>query len=225
VAQLSSRLVGLIYTGGDIKHTTIILEVVASHDRWIWHAFFGVSDSNNDTNVLNQSPLFIDVIRGRTPKVTFTVNGREHHMGYYLTDGIYHSWPVFMKGVPVPQQEKHRFFSMKQASMRKDVECTFSLLKKRFNILAIPGWSYSQRILDLIMHACIILHNMIIDDERDGGYDDNYQTITSVVTPPVTYEAPASLITILQREVHLTSRLMFLNLQSDLIEHVWNKFH
>jgi hypothetical protein len=61
---------------------------------------------------------------------------------------------------------------------------------------------------------------MIIDDERDGGYDDNYHTITSVIAPPVTFEAPASLTTILQRETHLTSELMFLNLQSDLIEHV-----
>jgi hypothetical protein len=33
-----------------------------------------------------------------------------------------------MKGVPVPQQEKHQFFSSKQASERKDVECAFSLL-------------------------------------------------------------------------------------------------
>jgi hypothetical protein len=32
VAQLSSRLVGPIYTR-DIKHPTIILEAVASHDR------------------------------------------------------------------------------------------------------------------------------------------------------------------------------------------------
>jgi hypothetical protein len=62
----------------------------------------------------------------------------------------------------------------------------------------------------------IILHNMIIDDERDDGYDDNYHTITSVVALPVTYEAPASLITIIQREAHLTFRLIFLNLQSDL---------
>jgi hypothetical protein len=66
---------------------------------------------------------------------------------------------------------------------------------------------------------------MIIDDERDGGYDDNYHTITSVIASPVNYEAPASLTSILQTEAHLTSGLMFLNLQSDLIEHVWNKFH
>jgi hypothetical protein len=58
----------------------------------------------------------------------------------------------------------------------------------------------------------IILHNMIIDD----GYDDNYHTITSIVALPVTYEAPASLITIIQREAHLTFGLIFLNLQSDL---------
>jgi hypothetical protein len=30
--------------------------------------------------VLNQSPLFVDVIRGCTPEMSFTVNGHEHHM-------------------------------------------------------------------------------------------------------------------------------------------------
>jgi hypothetical protein len=109
--------------------------------------------------------------------------------------------------------------------VKKDVECAFDLLKKRFNILVIPDQSYSQRTLDLIMRAYIILHNMIIDDERDDGYDDNYYTVTSVIAPPVTYETLASLTTILQMEAHLISRLMFLSLQSDLIEHVWNNFH
>jgi hypothetical protein len=170
--------------------------------------------------VLNQSPLFVDVIRGSTLKVSFTVNGNEHHMRYYLADGIYPFWSVFMKGVHVPQQEKHRFFSIKQASVRKDVECTFGILNKRFNILVIPDWSYSQRILDLIMRACIILYNMIIDDERDDGYNKNYHTFTSVIAPPVTYEASASLTTILQREAHFISGLMLLNIQSNLIEHV-----
>jgi hypothetical protein len=65
--------------------------------------FFGVVGSNNNINVLNQSSLFIIVIRWRTPEVSLTVNGRERHMRYYLTDGIYSFWSVFVKDVPVPK--------------------------------------------------------------------------------------------------------------------------
>jgi hypothetical protein len=130
-----------------------------------------------------------------------------------------------MKGVPLPQQEKHRFFSAKQSTLRKDVECVFGLLKKRFNILDIPSQFYSQHTLGLIMRACIILHNMIINDERDGSFDENYHIVISVIAPPVNYEAPANLTSILHREVELISGLMFSHLQSDLIKHVWNKFH
>ncbi|XP_023750622.1 uncharacterized protein LOC111898969 [Lactuca sativa] len=49
------------FTRGDIGEPTIILEAVASQDLWIWHAFFGVAGSNNDLNVLGQSPLFNDI--------------------------------------------------------------------------------------------------------------------------------------------------------------------
>ena len=213
------------FTRGDIGHPTIILEAVASYDRWIWHAFFGVAGSNNDINVLNQSPLFIDTIRGQTPTVNFTVNGNNYNTGYYLADGIYPSWPVFMKGVPVPQLQKHRFFSVRQASLRKDVECAFGLLKKRFNILAIPGRSYSQRTLGLIMRACIILHNMIIDDERGQSLDENYETVTSVASPAIHNNVPSSLATRLQRESEMTSAPGYSQLQLDLIEHVWNMSH
>ena len=37
---------------GKERRPTIILEAVASYDLWIWHAFFGMPDSNNDLNVL-----------------------------------------------------------------------------------------------------------------------------------------------------------------------------
>jgi hypothetical protein len=50
--------------------------------------------------------------------------------------------------------------------VKKDVEYAFDLLKNRFNVLAISGRSYSQHIIRLIMCASIILHNMIIDNER-----------------------------------------------------------
>jgi hypothetical protein len=58
--------------------------------------------------------------------MSFIVNGHEHHMGYYLIDGIYPFCAVFIKGVLVPRQEKYRFFSIKQESVRKDVECAFN---------------------------------------------------------------------------------------------------
>jgi hypothetical protein len=104
---------------------------------------------------------------------------------------------MFIKGVSVPQQEKCRFFSAKQSMLRKDVKCAFILLKKRFNILVIPDWSYSQRTLGLIMYACIILYNIIIDVERDDDYDENYHIVNSVVAPPINYEVPVSLTNIL----------------------------
>jgi hypothetical protein len=58
---------------------------------------------------------------------------------------------------------------------------------------------------------------MIINDERGDDYDDNYHNIASVVATPVTYETPASLKIIFQRETYLISGLIFLNLQSNLI--------
>ncbi|XP_057740402.1 uncharacterized protein LOC130957575 [Arachis stenosperma] len=42
-----------MYMSGYRGVATIVLEVVASSDLWIWHAFFEVSSSNNDINVLD----------------------------------------------------------------------------------------------------------------------------------------------------------------------------
>jgi hypothetical protein len=47
------------------------------------------------------------------------------------------------------------------------------------------------------MHACIILHMMIINDKREGSFDESYHTVTSVIAPPVNYEAPANLTSII----------------------------
>jgi hypothetical protein len=49
-----------------------------------------------------------------------------------------------------------------------------------------------------------ILHNMIIDNERDSNYDENYHIVTYVVAPPINYEVLVSLINILQRKPHMT---------------------
>ena len=59
------------YSNGRYGFPTVILEEVASYDLHIWHAFFGVAGSNNDINVLNQSPLFMEAIKGEASRFSF----------------------------------------------------------------------------------------------------------------------------------------------------------
>ena len=110
------------FTRGDQKVPTIILEAVASHDLWIWHAFFGLPGSHNDINVLHRSHLFARLADGQAPKVDFTINGHSYNMGYYLTDGIYPQWATFVKTIQSPLGNKRKYFAKAQEAVRKDVE-------------------------------------------------------------------------------------------------------
>ncbi|KAK9922537.1 hypothetical protein M0R45_030999 [Rubus argutus] len=145
---------------------TIILEVVASYDIWIWHAFFGVSGACNDLNVLAQSPLFDKLTGGHVPQVLYQVNKIDYNLCYYLADGIYPKWTTFMKSIPRPTLEKYILFSKCQEGYRKDVERCFGILQSRFGIVrgATRGWNKED--LRSIMLTCVILHNMIVEDER-----------------------------------------------------------
>ncbi|KAK2638371.1 hypothetical protein Ddye_026169 [Dipteronia dyeriana] len=61
------RVVVEEFTGqyaGRSRSPTIILEVVAAYDMWIWHAYFGLPGTNNDINVLEASHLFSNLTQG-----------------------------------------------------------------------------------------------------------------------------------------------------------------
>nr|XP_043617238.1 uncharacterized protein LOC122589057 [Erigeron canadensis] len=113
------------YTRGDHHGPTISLEAVASQDCWIWHAYFGVASSNNDINVLNQSPLFNPFEDGTAPLVPFTVNGTEYQYPHYLVDGIYPRYAMFVKTISHPTGEKRIRYAKVQEAARKDVERAF----------------------------------------------------------------------------------------------------
>ncbi|KAL9676081.1 hypothetical protein QQ045_004294 [Rhodiola kirilowii] len=205
---------------------TILLEVVASSDLWIWHAFFGVAGSNNDINVLDRSPVFDDVLEGRAPEVNYTVNGNNYNMGYYLTDGIYPEWATFVKTIPRPQGEKRKLFSKYQEGQRKDVERAFGVLQSRFAIIRGPARFWDKADLAKIMRACIILHNMIVEDERDTyatpfGPLPSYDDATNGLPPPNLGEEPlAPYERYIERNVQIRDRQKHRQLQSDLIEHI-----
>jgi len=66
------------------KVPTIILEAVAPYNLWIWNAFFGMSGSINNINVLGRSPVLDELYQDRAPKREYVVNGHEYKIGYFL---------------------------------------------------------------------------------------------------------------------------------------------
>ncbi|KAK9289726.1 hypothetical protein L1049_007885 [Liquidambar formosana] len=118
--------------------------------------------SLNDLNMLERSFVFSNLAQGRTPLVNYSINGHNYTMRYYLTDGIYLQWSTFVKIIPSLKGNKNKMFAKAQESARKDVERAFRDIDT----------------LKDIMQACVILYNMIIEDERDvDGVDNNYDTI------------------------------------------------
>lgn len=165
------------YTGK--KGTGCITEACCSHDLWIWHLFVGNPGSLNDLNVLDRSPLLHQLYNGTAPKVTFTVNGNTYDVPYWLGDGIYPRLTSFVKAYAKPKTPIDRNFTAWQEATRKDIERAFGVLQGRFGILKNPARHWSKRLLDDIVRCCVILHNMIIEDEykepaifQDLDFDD-----------------------------------------------------
>lgn len=218
-------------TRGDHRVPTVMLEAVASQDLWIWHAFFGTPGSNNDINVLNRSPLFTEVLQGRAPEVQFMVNGTEYNMGYYLADGIYPEWATFVKTIQLPQCEKDKLYAEHQGGARKDVERAFGVLQARFAILRNPARMWQMRSLAEIMYACVILHNMIVEDERDTykvRYDHDYNSeYDQTSTAPLSGYGHGPIhefYKVLEIEEDIRDQDMHRRLKDDLVEHIWQRF-
>ncbi|CAL9029176.1 unnamed protein product [Prunus brigantina] len=85
--------------------------------HWQWKncpTALQVAGSQNDLNVLGQSPVFNDVLRGQGPNITYQVNNTVYQTGYYLAYGIYPKWTTFVKSIPNPRSQKQKLFATYQ---------------------------------------------------------------------------------------------------------------
>lgn len=192
----------------------------------------------NDLNVLAKSPLFDELTAGRAPHVQFKVNNRFYNLGYYLADGIYPRWATFVKTIPRPTRPKEIEFAKAQEAYRKDVERCFGILQSRFGIVrgAARGWDKED--LRYIMLTCIILHNMIIEDEQPEDSDEELESDEEEennMRPKISmvWEGPTgedfepvgrnghTMNRFMDRYQEIRSEYNHSNLQDDLTEHFW----
>ncbi|XP_057811649.1 uncharacterized protein LOC131025886 [Salvia miltiorrhiza] len=99
--------------------------------------------------------------------ITYQVNNSYYRSGYYLTDGIYPNWPIIVKSPTHPTDAKGKRFKVMQEAARKDIERAFGVLQTRWAIAKEPSRFWSKEKMSDIMFTCIILHNMIIEDEGE----------------------------------------------------------
>nr|GEY44330.1 hypothetical protein [Tanacetum cinerariifolium] len=105
--------------------------------------------ANNDINVLDNSPLFDDLLDDLAPAVPYVVNGVEYRNGYYLADGIYPEWASFVKSFMVATDPKHTYFKQRQESAWKDVEHAFEEVQRMENEL----WNLKVKEYDVIAYT------------------------------------------------------------------------
>ena len=205
---------------------SIVAEAVCSQDLWIWHCYIGIPGSNNDVNIVDRSPLMGNLLRGIAPHCQYVVNGVNYEMSYLLVDGIYPNWPIFMKTISQPQGRKRQLYSKMQEALRKDIERAFGVLQARFAMLKNPCRLLDINTIIVMWRACIILHNMIIQDERDDTDTDTNLTIevgnyvrrdhAQRRHDPMTFES------LVQSTVLAQDESKYFALRNDIVEHLWS---
>jgi hypothetical protein len=107
------------------------------------------------------------------------------------------------------------------------VECAFGVLQARFAIVHNPDRMWTREALSQIMYACIILHNMIIEDERDsyGARNDHvYDQTNSTALVNYRHGPINEFAAMLEINTVIHDRSMHHCLKADLIEHIWQRF-
>ncbi|KAL1536226.1 hypothetical protein AAHA92_28909 [Salvia divinorum] len=115
-------------------------------------------------------------------------------MGYYLADGIYPQWPVFLKMIRCPTDPKRAYFVQRQKAARKDMERAFGVLQARWAVVKGPTRLFYPECIADLMYACIIMHNMIVENEgawvANWADEDAAGSTHGVARDPVQHGVP-----------------------------------
>nr|GEV57966.1 ATP-dependent DNA helicase PIF1-like [Tanacetum cinerariifolium] len=132
-----------------------------------------VGGANNDINVLDNSPLFDDLLNDTAHVLPYVVNGVGYEKGYYLADGIYPQWATFVKSFTIANDAKHAYFKKRQECARKDVERAFGVLQGRWGIIQQPARSYHvntlRRVMKDLVFPVVLIHLLIKSCKTTSG--------------------------------------------------------
>ena len=105
------------------------------------------------------------------------VTKQKYRGAWLLVDNGYHNWANIVPPIKTSTSRAEIRFSAWLESLRKDVECTFGILKGRWRILKSGIRVHGTSTPDKVFLTCCALHNWLLEvDGLDENWEDGVQS-------------------------------------------------
>ncbi|XP_028104149.1 uncharacterized protein LOC114303211, partial [Camellia sinensis] len=106
-----------------------------------------------------------------------------------------------------------------QESARKDIERAFEVLQSRFTIIGGVVRFWDPKMLGNIMKSWVILHNMIVKDEREEHSDFDHDILSTNSPVVLSCSSNNDFQSFMSRHLGIRDKNEYHALRNNLIEH------
>jgi hypothetical protein len=167
------------HLGYKSSSTTRTYNLTVNHKRRILHSTTGHPGRWNDKTLVRFDSFMDELRHGAFDQsMTFDLllaSGEKINMcgAYVIVDNGYLNWSTTVPPMKDSSYRSEIRFSQWLESLRKDVECTFGILKGRWRILKTGIRLHNTAAADKIWLTCCALHNMLLDVD---GLNEGWET-------------------------------------------------
>jgi DDE superfamily endonuclease len=176
-----------LHMGFKSTHTARTYNLTCNHRRRILFTTQGHPAAWNDKTLVRFDDFVVSIERGdlgkdhvfelleQGPGDTYIT--RKYKGVWLIVDNGYLSWSCTVPPFKQTNSRGEIRFSQWLESMRKDVECTFGILKGRWRILKAGVRTRNVETADNIWKTCCAMHNMLLEaDGLDEHWKDGIPT-------------------------------------------------
>jgi Plant transposon protein len=166
------------FKNGKNSYASISYEMTVDHSKRFQSMTIGHYGTTSDKTVVKfdgfvEAVRFADLYTQAEFKLQEDENTWIIEKGLYLlVDGGYHKWRIMQCPFKHTTDEDKIRWSEFAEAIRKDVECSFGILKKRFQFLKNAITWHRKSDIDNAVFSCVTLHNMLHEFD---GYDVRWE--------------------------------------------------
>lgn len=163
-----------LYRNGKYPFPTISYQMSVDHTKRFQSCTSGFYGTSSDKTIVRfdgyvEKIRFNELFSTATFKLQVSPDCWIIETGLYLLcDGGYHKWRILQCPYKYTSDEDRTRWSEFAESIRKDIECAFGILKKRFQFLKSAIVWHSKEDIDQAVYACVVLHNMLHEFDKIG---------------------------------------------------------